>query len=150
MGLHIGEGEDDGRMGHVVGGGDARFAPPTLGEGGVRGVEGTGLSDPQRASNEGIVTRDNVSTRRIWVGLKYYNYRPVLESMRMVSKPTRRYWMGLRDLEGLCLGEKRGHVRGLRGVGETIFVTSDRGVMDVREAVRRRVGGMLLCRVNGI
>ena len=56
--------------------------------------------------------------------------------------------MGLPDLEGLIRGEKRGYVRGLRSVGEALFVTTDRGILEIREAVERRVGGMVLCRVN--
>ena len=51
------------------------------------------------------------------------------------------------DLKGLCLGERRGYVQGLRGIGECIYVTTDRGVMEIRECVERKVGGMLLCRV---
>lgn len=71
----------------------------------------------------------------------------MLSKMCMVSKPTRRIWMGREDLEGLARGEKRGYVVGLREVGESMFVSTDRGVMEVREAVERGVGGMLLCRV---
>ena len=58
--------------------------------------------------------------------------------------------MGTNDLDGLAHGRKMGYVRGLRGIGEGMFVTTDRGIMEIREAVERRLGGMLLCRVNGV
>ena len=96
------------------------------------------------------VTQSNVSSRRLWVGMKYYNQRPVLERMGVVSKPTRRIWMSCPDLEALMHGRKTGYVHGLRGIGEGMFVSTDRGIMEIRECVERRVGGMLLCRVNGI
>ena len=96
------------------------------------------------------VTQENISSRRLWVGLKYYNSRPVLEKMRLVSKPTRRVWMPIRDIEGLVKGERKGYVNGLRGIGESMFVTTDRGIMEARECVERRIGGMLLCRVNPV
>lgn len=96
------------------------------------------------------VTQENVSSRRLWVGLKYYNSRPVLEKMKLVSKPTRRVWMSVLDLEGILKGEKRGYVKGMRGVGEAMFITTDRGIMEIRECVERKIGGMLLCRVNGV
>ena len=96
------------------------------------------------------VTQANVASRRLWIGLKYQDNRPVLETMRLVSKPTRRVWMGFRELEDLTKGEKVGYVRGLRGVGEGVYVTTDRGIMEVREAVERRVGGMVLLRVNAV
>lgn len=96
------------------------------------------------------ITQENVSSRRLWVGLKYYNSRPVLEKMRLVSKPTRRVWMSVGDIGGLVKGERKGYVNGLRGIGESMFVTTDRGIMEARECVERRIGGMLLCRVNPV
>ena len=108
-------------------------APGTMGE-----VEG----------EEGGVTQANISSRRLWIGLKYRNQNPVLEKMQLVSKPTRRVWMGVPQLEGLVRGEQQGYVRGLRAVGEGMYVSTDRGIMEIREAVERRTGGMLLCRVN--
>ena len=65
----------------------------------------------------------------------------------MVSKPTRRIWMGVDDLEGVIRGNKRGYVGGLRGIGESLYLSTDRGIMEIRECVERKVGGMLLCRV---
>lgn len=96
------------------------------------------------------ITQQNVSSRRLWVGMKYYNSRPVLEKMRLVSKPTRRIWMSIRDIEGLVKGQRKGYINGLRGIGESMFVTTDRGIMEARECVERRIGGMLLCRVNPV
>lgn len=96
------------------------------------------------------ITQENISSRRLWVGLKYYNSRPVLEKMRLVSKPTRRVWMSVLDLERIAKGEKRGYVKGMRGIGEAMYMTTDRGIMEIRECVERRIGGMALCRVNGV
>lgn len=110
--------------------------------GGVGGGGGGGVME--------AITQENISSRRLWVGLKYYNGRPVLEKMRLVSKPTRRVWMSISDIAGLVKGERKGYVNGLRGIGESMFVTTDRGIMEARECVERRIGGMLLCRVNPV
>lgn len=56
--------------------------------------------------------------------------------------------MPFHKLEELCRGNKKGYVKGLRGVGESMYVTTDRGIMEVRECVERKLGGMILCRVN--
>lgn len=72
----------------------------------------------------------------------------MLRGMKLVSKPTRRVWMGVPDLMELTRGNQMGYVKGLRGVGESMFVTTDRGIMEIRECVERKAGGMLLCRVN--
>ncbi|KAI4181011.1 MAG: hypothetical protein L6R41_006875 [Letrouitia leprolyta] len=99
---------------------------------------------------EPAITQANVSTRRLWVGLKYWNNEPVLQKMRLVSKPTRRIWMGFKEVEALAKGDRSGYVKGLRGIGESMYVTTDRGMMELRECVERKTGGMLLCRVNGV
>lgn len=100
--------------------------------------------------DEGVVTQENIASRRLWVGLKYFNNRPVLEKIKLVSKPKRRVWMPVLDLEQLARGERRGYVKGLRAVGEAMFVSTDQGIMEIRECTERRIGGMLLCRVNPV
>lgn len=94
------------------------------------------------------VTQQNISTRRLWLGLKYWNNDSVLRDMKMVSKPTKRIWMNADDIGHLVKGKKIGEVKGLGKVGECLFVSTDRGVLEARECVERRVGGMLLCRAD--
>ncbi|KAL8773247.1 MAG: hypothetical protein Q9209_001925 [Squamulea sp. 1 TL-2023] len=110
-------------------------------------------ADPEYQSdsnNESIITQANISSRRLWVGLKYWNNEPVLQKIGLVSKPTRRVWMGFREIEALARGDTSGYVKGLRGVGESMYVTTDRGLLEVRDCVEKRTGGMILCRVNGV
>ena len=112
-------------------------------------AESAAQSDEARRTDRGpAITQENVATRRLWVGLKYWNNEPVLRGMNMVSKPTRRVWMGVPELMELTRGNQKGYVKGLRGIGESMYVTTDRGIMEVRECVERKTGGMLLCRVN--
>ncbi|MCJ1400522.1 hypothetical protein MMC11_003728 [Xylographa trunciseda] len=104
------------------------------------------LGHPQDPAGSAI-TQTNRATRRLWVGLKYWDNEPVLSRMGMVSKPTRRIWMGVEELRDVARGVKSGYVEGLKGIGECLFVSTDRGIMEVRECVERGVGGMVLCRV---
>ena len=71
----------------------------------------------------------------------------MIEKMSMISKPTRRVWMDVEGLGDLVRGMDANGVKGMRVVGESIFVSTDRGVLEARECVERRIGGMLLCRV---
>jgi len=80
------------------------------------------------------------------VGLKYWNSEPVLKKMWMVSKPTRRIWMGAEELRTVAKGEQAGYVKGLRGIGECMFVSTDRGILELRDCVDKGIGGMVLCR----
>ena len=54
------------------------------------------------------------------------------------------------DVDGLSRiirGREAGYVKGLTRPGESMFVTTDKGILEARECVERKVGGMLLCRV---
>ena len=94
------------------------------------------------------VTRQNIGSRRLWLGMKYWNSEPVLEKANTVSKPTRRIWMDVEGLKKLVLGKQSGYVKGMARPGECIYVSTDRGVMEARECVERKIGGMLLCRIR--
>jgi len=93
------------------------------------------------------VTQENISTRRLWLGLKYWNNEPVLSKMSMVSKPTKRVWMDVESLGKIVRGRDANYIKGLTKTGECLFVSTDRGVLEARECVEKRIGGMLLCRV---
>ncbi|OAP55120.1 hypothetical protein AYL99_10820 [Fonsecaea erecta] len=94
------------------------------------------------------VTRHNVASRRLWLGLKYWNSEPVIEKMELVSKPTRRIWMDVAGLRRLVLGQKSGYVKGMTRPGECMYVSTDVGILEARECVERKIGGMLVCRVR--
>lgn len=93
------------------------------------------------------VTQENAASRRLWLGLKYWNNAPVLSQMSMVSKPTKRIYVDAMAMAKLVRGRDAGTVKGMRKPGECIFVSTDRGILEARECVERKVGGMLLCRV---
>ena len=92
------------------------------------------------------VTQSNVASRRLWLGLKYWKEQPVLREMKMVSRPKQRIVVGFRELEGIVRGREEKWVRGLSRVGECLFVSTDRGIMESRECVERKIGGLLLCK----
>lgn len=66
--------------------------------------------------------------------------------MEMVSRPTKRVWMDVQGLERIVLGKENNYVKGLNKIGECLYVSTDKGVMEARECVERRIGGLLLCR----
>lgn len=94
------------------------------------------------------VTQANIASRRLWVGLKYYNNEPVLSKLKMMSKPTRRVHLNVEQLRQLVRGKNAAYVEGLSTPGECLYLTTDRGVLESRECVERDTGGMLICRVS--
>jgi ribosomal protein S8 len=89
----------------------------------------------------------NPAKRRLWLGLKYWNNEPVLKHMKLVSKPTRRIWLTSEDLGKITRTRESSYVKGLTHPGECMFLTTDRGILEARDCVERRIGGMALCRV---
>ena len=71
----------------------------------------------------------------IEISLKYYEGTPVIHTMKRVSKPGRRVYMGVQDIP---------QVR--QGLGVSIVSTS-RGVMSDAGARAANVGGEVLCTV---
>ncbi|ORY70259.1 ribosomal protein S8 [Pseudomassariella vexata] len=113
-----------------------------------------GLHPPDPATLSTYVppplTSANVAKQRLWVGLKYSNNEPVLKHMKVISKPTRPVTLKLEDLERIARGWDAGGRMMQRGLnlGECMFVSTPKGVMEIREAVERKMGGLLLCRVS--
>ncbi|KAI1743182.1 ribosomal protein S8 [Xylaria scruposa] len=93
------------------------------------------------------LTTANAAKQRLWLGLKYSNNQPVLRTMSPISSPKRHVTANLSALERLARGFDASHQRGLN-LGECMFVSTSRGTLEVREAVERKVGGLLLCRAG--
>ncbi|SCU82018.1 LADA_0C02498g1_1 [Lachancea dasiensis] len=111
------------------------------------------LSNLQRGSTKGPdptlveVTPDNISTRRLWVGLKYRENKPVISSCRLVSKPNLRIDLKYEDLKQLCTGKTVRLIKPLQP-GELILVRNGNQLLDINEAIARKVGGEVVCRVK--
>jgi ribosomal protein S8 len=89
----------------------------------------------------------NPAQRRLWLGLKYWNNTPVISEMKLVSKPTKRITLDYRALAKITRGFQQGEVKGMTRPGECLFIGTDRGIMEAREAVKRQIGGLVYCRV---
>lgn len=112
------------------------------------------LSSVQRGSTKGPdkefveVTPDNISTRRLWVGLKYRDNTPVLSKVRLISKPNMRISLPHEDLRKLCSGVSVRQIKPLQP-GELILVRTDKNtIMDINEAIAKKLDGEVLCRVK--
>lgn len=109
---------------------------------------------PQPPAPEGLltdvpepVTTANVATRRLWVGLKYVDNEPVMRNVVSISKPSRPISLKLPGLQRIARGFESGYVDGLK-MGECMFIGTDQGILEVREALDKQVGGMVLARIS--
>ncbi|KAJ1820036.1 hypothetical protein LPJ56_001443 [Coemansia sp. RSA 2599] len=92
-------------------------------------------------------TNLNIAERRLWLSLKYYQDQPVLRGMRCVSKPSRKISCNANQLRILASGQPWGIVKGIIP-GEIIIVSTSRGVLEIQDAVKLGLGGMILARAN--
>ncbi|KMP06410.1 ribosomal protein subunit S8 [Coccidioides immitis RMSCC 2394] len=79
------------------------------------------------------VTKENIASRRLWVGLKYWQSEPLITKISLISKPTRRVTLDLPSLRQIVRGNEARHVDGLRSPGECIFLSTSKGVFEARE-----------------
>lgn len=93
------------------------------------------------------VTTRNVASRRLWLGLKYINNEPVMRNVKSITKPKRPITANLPALQRIARGFESGYVDGLK-MGECMFVATDKGVLEIREALDKKVGGLVICRVS--
>ena len=109
----------------------------------LSGVQRGSLDGPDQTYIE--TTNENIASRRLWIKLKYRNNEPVLSKLNVVSSPAKKVWMDSAEIERLCTGRRVVDVKPL-AVGEVMFLSTDKGIMEAREALRQRIGGQLLCR----
>lgn len=94
------------------------------------------------------VTQCNVASRKLWIGLKYWNNKPVLGKLTMVSKPKRKINLDTPGLRSVLRGDRRDMVQGIRSPGESLFMLTNLGLMESRQCLERQVGGLALFRME--
>jgi ribosomal protein S8 len=94
--------------------------------------------------------RVSEAQKRIWAELKYREDRPVLSSMELVSKPSKKINMTWAELLRLASGRRAKYIKPL-GLGEIAIVkTKDREHewVEAREALQLKLDGEVICRVR--
>lgn len=93
------------------------------------------------------ITPDNVSTRRLWLGLKYRNNQSVIRDFSLILKPGRRVNLTATEVKALASGLPVRFIRPLQPA-ESIFVKHANEVVEIQEAAKRHLAAMVLCRVK--
>lgn len=83
-------------------------------------------------SKEGYIGEADKKNHTLTIPLSYKNGTPVITGVKRVSKPSRRMYMGVRDVRPV----KRGH--GL------LVLSTPKGIMTGNQARAERVGGEVL------
>ncbi|VEU21483.1 DEKNAAC102580 [Brettanomyces naardenensis] len=115
-------------------------------EGFVSSVQRGSINGPDITPVE--VTPDNISTRRLWLGLKYRNNKPVLSHLRLISKPNRRVRLTNEELGHFASGKRVRFIPPMKP-DEVVFLRTNKGeILNLYEAVKKQLDGELLCRAS--
>ncbi|KAG7665335.1 uncharacterized protein J8A68_001023 [[Candida] subhashii] len=93
------------------------------------------------------VTSDNISTRRLWLDLKYRNNVPVIRGINVISKPGRKIYLRSDEIKALASGFPVRKISALEPA-ESIFIRCGTEVLEVQDAAKRNLDGEPLFRVK--
>ncbi|KAI8884526.1 30S ribosomal protein S8 [Backusella circina FSU 941] len=90
-------------------------------------------------------TNENVATRRLWLNLKYKENNPALSQLSLVSKPSKKVYFSVNELKNLASGSRSQFIKPLQP-GEIAIINTNKGVLELQEAIEKNVGGEVICR----
>lgn len=111
------------------------------------------ISSVQRGSTEGPdlvpteATPDNITSRRLWVDLKYRNNQSVISELNLISKPSRKINLTSEEIKAFASGLRVRNLPPLQPA-ECVFIENDREVVEVQDAAKRGLSGQALFRVR--
>ncbi|TPX47376.1 hypothetical protein SeMB42_g00047 [Synchytrium endobioticum] len=91
------------------------------------------------------VTPDNVAEQRLWLDLKYRDGLPAMNSLRVVSKPSRRVSLTA-DQVKLFAGMRRASplIKPME-LGQVTILKTPAGIVEISAALKYDMGGEILC-----
>ncbi|KAK9456799.1 ribosomal protein S8 [Dipodascopsis uninucleata] len=98
-------------------------------------------------TSDEVLSANDVASRRIWLSLKYHNSEPLIRESRLVSTPKKDLTLKYTELNDLIRGKRVSEIHPIEP-GELFFLTTDKGIMESREAVAIGRGGKALCRIK--
>ncbi|CAK9435647.1 uncharacterized protein LODBEIA_P03740 [Lodderomyces beijingensis] len=114
-------------------------------QGFVSGIQRGSTSGPDLVPTE--ATPENISTRRLWVDIKYRNNASVISGLSMVSKPSKKVELSVDDIRLLAAGLRVRRVDPIQPA-ECLFIENNGELFEVAEAAKRGLSGRALFRVK--
>ena len=90
------------------------------------------------------ITPENVHSRRIWLDLKYRQGEPALNEFKIVSKPSRRIFASVQELQALGAARKVTSLIKRQVLGQITIIDTVYGIVELKDALYKRVGGEVL------
>lgn len=101
---------------------------------------------PDQPDQHPPLTSSNLTQRKLWLELKYRHGQPVLTELRCVSKPSRKVFASALELQAFAAAAGRmGGKLGNQHMGQVTILNTVFGIIDLKEALKKDVGGEVLC-----
>lgn len=113
-------------------------------QGFITSIQRGSLTGPDATPVE--VTPDNISTRRLWLGLKYRDSKSVISKFQLVSKPSCRIKVSPEQMKELANGKSVRQIRPIQP-SELVLVKTGNEILELGEAAAQHKGGEVLCRI---
>lgn len=115
-------------------------------EGFISSIQKGSTSGPDKNPVE--VTPDNISSRRLWLDLKYRNNEPVIREFSLISTPGRKAHLTDVEVKALASGLQVRFIKPLQP-SECLFIQNKKKeILEIQEAAKRDELGLALCRIR--
>ncbi|KAJ3287475.1 hypothetical protein HK104_008565 [Borealophlyctis nickersoniae] len=114
-------------------------------EGFLQSIASGDIQGPFQRGEEVPLTPSNISKRRIWLDLKYKDGDPVLNKMRCISKPSRKIFASPQELQAIAAARRASPLLKAQEVGQVTIIDSPFGIIELKEAIKKNVGGEVMC-----
>ncbi|KAJ3301054.1 hypothetical protein HDV03_001455 [Kappamyces sp. JEL0829] len=103
------------------------------------------LHGPFELGFEVPITPANIASRRLWLDLKYRNGEPALTRMGVISKPSRRIFASPEECRAIASSRQASALLKGQVLGQVTILDTPYGVVEMKDALRKNVGGEVLC-----
>ncbi|EDK42563.1 hypothetical protein PVL30_000713 [Lodderomyces elongisporus] len=114
-------------------------------QGFISGIQRGSTFGPDQVETE--VTHENISSRRIWIDLKYRQNQSVINQMKMVSVPSKKVELSAEDVRNLAAGVKVRRVDPIQPA-ECLFIENEGQLYELKDAAKKGLGGKALFRIR--
>ncbi|RKP03271.1 hypothetical protein CXG81DRAFT_9815 [Caulochytrium protostelioides] len=114
-------------------------------EGLIAGIQSGDTYGPFADGQDVPITPDNVAYRKLWLTLKYREGEAVLSRLKVVSKPSRRVYATVDELQTVAAARHATHLVKAVNLGQVSILRTPFGVVELKDALRQGTGGEVLC-----
>jgi small subunit ribosomal protein S8 len=90
------------------------------------------------------ITPENDHLRKIWIHLKYRQGEPALKQMSLVSKPSRRIYASVEEIQALASAKRVSSLIKRQVLGQITILETKKGILELQDAVQAKLGGEVL------